>query len=166
MTIYRYTDDGDVCMDGDLGVYAVANVKQAFEVRATRKGYSSPVVAKLVRKGRDRTLPAPADFSGLKAFSSTTFQDSSGKVVSTTTASFCPNGYESVRRSPKVPDTSPYPQAYSLGVVWGLQAGYATSLSGGNDYDGDDDSGGLPDLKPGSYVATTSITAPYRKALG
>ncbi|HEY0240241.1 MAG TPA: lysyl oxidase family protein [Friedmanniella sp.] len=170
VTFYRYTDDGDVYLDGNLGVYAVADVKQAFEVRATRKDYSSPVVAKLVRKGRDKTLPAPGDFDGLKDFSRTTFRDSKGKVVATSTSSFCPNGYEPVRRLPKAPATSPYPQGcygnpYSLGAVWGLQAGYAESLSD-SDYYGDDDSGALPDLQTGAYVATTSITAPYRKALG
>jgi hypothetical protein len=167
VTIYRYTDGGDTYMEGDLGVYAVADRKQAFEVRATRKSYASPIRARLARKGHDRTLPVPADFSGLTDFSRTTFTDSKGKVVAAPTATFCPNVDQPVRRTPKAPATSPYPHGcygnpYSLGAVWGVQAGYAASLSG---YDGYDGFGSLPDLAPGSYVATTSITPAYRKAL-
>lgn len=167
VTLTRYADDGDVYLDGDLGVYAVADVKQAFTVRTTRKNYDSPIVARLVRKGRDKTLPVPADFSGLTDFSRTTFRDSKGKVVSTSTSAFCPNVDEPVRRSPKAPATSPYPvgcygNPYALGAVWGLQAGYAAGLSGESGYYG---SGNLPDLLPGSYLATTTITPAYRKAL-
>ena len=168
VTVYRYSEDGDTFTEGDLGVYAVADVKQAFEVRTTRKDYGSPLVARLVRRGHDRTLPVPADFSGLKDFTRTTFSDSKGKLVATSTSAFCPNGYETVRRSPKAPATSPYPQGcgggnpYALGAVWGLQAGYAASLSGDGGFGGSSE---LPDLKPGSYVATTTVTPAYRKAL-
>lgn len=167
VTVYRYAEDGETFMDGDLGIYAVADVKQAFEVRATRKDYDSPVVARLVRKGRDRTLPVPTDFTGLTDFSRTTFKDSTGAVVSTTVSTYCPNTYRPVRRSPKAPASSPYPQGcdgnpYSLGAVWGLQAGYAATLGGGEGYYG---YSSLPDLKPGRYLATTSITPAYRKAL-
>jgi hypothetical protein len=167
VTVYRYTDDGDTYMDGDLGIYAIADVKQAFEVRTTRKDYWSPLVARLVRKGKDRTLPVPADLSGLPDFSRTTFRDSKGKIVSTSTAPFCPNVDAPVRRSPKAPATSPYPQGcdgnpYSLGAVWGLQAGYAASLTGDSGRYGIST---LPDLKPGSYLAATSITPAYRRAL-
>ena len=169
VTVYRSSDDGETFMRGDLGVYAIADRKQAFEVRATRKNYDSPIVARLVRKGHDRTLPVPADFTGLTDFSRTTFRDGTGKVVTTSVSSFCPNVYEPVRRSPKAPASSPYPQGcygnpYSLGAVWGLQAGYAAGLGGGEDdfYYG---SSSLPDLKPGTYLATTTITPAYRKAL-
>jgi lysyl oxidase len=167
VTLYRYSDGGDAYLAGDLGVYAVADVKQAFQVEARRPGYDRPIAARLVRKGKDRALPAPADFTGLADFSRTTFRTSSGKVVSTTTSAFCPNAYETVRRSPKAPATSPYPQScdsnpYSLGAVWGLQAGYAVSLGGGDDYYGFSQ---LPDLKPGTYLATTTVTPAYRQAL-
>ena len=167
VTVYRYSDGGDTFMEGDLGVYAVADRKQAFRVKATRASYDRPIAARLVRKGKNRALPAPADFSGLTDFSRTTFRDGKGAVVATTSATFCPNAYETVRRSPKAPATSPFPfscdsNPYSLGAVWGLQAGYAVSLTG-RGYD--DGSGALPDLRPGSYTATTSITPAYRKAL-
>jgi hypothetical protein len=110
VTVYRYTDGDEAYMDGDLGVYAVADVKQAFEVRTTRKDYASPLVARLVRKGHDRTLPVPTDLTGLKDFSRTTFRNSAGKVVTTSTSPFCPNVPDPVRRSPKAPATSPYPE--------------------------------------------------------
>ena len=179
VTVYRYVEDDDgegdggVYVDGDLGVYAVADVKQPFEVRTTRKDYGSPLVATLVRKGKDRRLPAPTDLTGLTDFSRTTFRDSAGKVVTTSTSSFCPDTYEPVRRSPKAPATSPYPLScddarnpYALGAVWGLQAGYATSVSGDQGYYyGDDDTSPLADLKPGSYTATVSVTPAYREAL-
>ena len=72
-----------------------------------------------------------------------------------------------MRRSPKAPASSPYPQGcygnpYSLGAVWGLQAGYAAGLGGDDGYYG---FGELPDLQPGRYLATTTITPAYRKAL-
>ncbi|GAA3570720.1 lysyl oxidase family protein [Microlunatus spumicola] len=167
VTVYRYSDGDEAFLDGDLGVYAVADAKQAFEVRAERRDYDHPVVARLVRKGRDRTLPAPPDLSGLANFSRTTFRDSRGKVVTTSTSAFCPDVYEPVRRSPSAPASSPYPQGcganpYALGAVWGLQRGYAASLGGEDAYYGISE---LPDLKPGSYVATTSITPAYRTAL-
>ena len=170
VTVYRYTDGEDAFMEGDLGVYAVADLKQAFRVKATRASYDRPIAARLVRTGKNRTLPAPADFGGLTDFSRTTFRDGKGAVVATTSATFCPNAYETVRRSPKAPATSPFPQGcdsnpYSLGAVWGLQAGYAVSLTGGGYDDYGDGSGGLPDLRPGSYTATTYITPAYRKAL-
>ncbi|SEQ48682.1 lysyl oxidase family protein [Microlunatus flavus] len=172
VTLYRttYEDENgheESYMEGDLGIYAVADLKQKFEVRVTRKDYDTPVVARLVRKGHDRTLPVPADFSGLSGFSRTTFRDSKGAVVKTSVSTYCPNVYRPVRRSPKAPAESPYPQGcngnpYSLGAVWGLQAGYAASLTGGDGYYGFSD---LPDLKPGRYLATTSITPAYREAL-
>ena len=129
VTVYRYSDGDEAFLDGDLGVYAVADAKQAFEVRAERRDYDHPVVARLVRKGRDRTLPAPPDLSGLANFSRTTFRDSKGKVVTTSTSAFCPDVYEPVRRSQSAPASSPYPQGcganpYALGAVWGLQRGY------------------------------------------
>lgn len=169
VTLYRmtYQDEAgneESFVQGDLGIYAVADVKQKFEVRVTRKNYNTPVVARLSRKGADRTLPRPTDFGGLPDFSRTTFSNSSGAVVSSTSSTFCPNVYRPVRRSPKAPASSPYPQGcngnpYSLGAVWGLQAGYAASLTGDGGFSQ------LPDLQPGRYVATTTISPAYRKAL-
>ena len=130
----RYeADDGDggtvVFVEGDLGVHVVAGAG-AFEVRAKRGGYGEPVVLTLTTPGADLVLGTAPDATGLPAFWTTTITNAAGKVVERTTADFCPNGYEPVRRRPDAPATSPYPQGcqanpYTLGNVFGIQAGYA-----------------------------------------
>ena len=81
-------------MEGDLGVYAVADVKQAFRGDGvTRKDYEPPGRGRgWSARGKNRTLPAPADFDGLTDFSRTTFRDSKGAVVvDDDVSSYCPN---------------------------------------------------------------------------
>lgn len=160
-TLYREGSD----VYGDLGIYAVAGTK-AFVVKAKRSSYSKPITAKLVRKGKDKKLPNPADFSGLSRFYSVTFTNKAGKVVGRSTSSFCPNGEPPVRRRPSAPATSPYPSGcygnpYAKGAVWGIQAGYAVPLVGGG-YSGS----AFPSLAVGTYTATVRIQPAYRKALG
>lgn len=159
-TLYR--EDGDIY--GDLGIYAVAG-KKAFVVKAKRSSYSKPITAKLVRKGKDKKLPNQADFNGLSKFFTVTFTNKTGAVVARSTSGFCPNAYNPVRRRPSAPATSPYPvgcygNPYSTGAVWGIQAGYAAPLTGG-DYGSE-----FPKLALGSYTATVRIEPAYRKALG
>ncbi len=165
VTLYRAPDDEGGGVYGDLPLYAVAG-KKRFEVRAKRSSYKKPIVAKLVRKGKDKKLPTPQGFSGLPDFLTTTFRNAAGKVVSRSTSSFCPNSYEPVRRRASAPSTSPYPQGcdanpYSLGAVWGIQAGWAVPLSGFGD-----DEGVAPELPIGTYTATIQIAPAYRKAVG
>ena len=165
VTLYRESHGDGGLIYGDLGIYALAG-KKAFEVRASRDSYSKPIVAKLKKSGKDPVLPTPADFTGLTDFSTTTFTDAAGEVIDSTTSTFCPNSGEPVRRRPTAPARSPYPQGcygnpYSLGAVWGIQAGYAVSLS----VDYYPDSGYL-DLPVGEYTATTTINSAYRKTLG
>ena len=166
VTLYRASDVDGGGVYGNLGIHAVAG-KRPFEVRAKRTSYTKPIVAQLVRPGKDKKMLTPADFSGLTKFSTMTFTNTAGKVVSKSTETFCPNAYEPVRRRPTASASSPYPQGcnanpYSLGAVWGIQAGYAVSL-GGEGYYGD---ATLPDLPVGSYTATIKINKAYRKALG
>ena len=156
-----YLEEGEVY--GDLGIYAVAG-KKAFVVKAKRSSYSKPITAKLVRKGKDKKLPTPADFNGLSKFYTVTFTNQAGKVVSRSTSSFCPNTYQPIRRRPSAPATSPYPpecsaNPYSKGAVWGIQAGYAVPLTGSY-------YGSFPKLAEGTYTATVRIEPAYRKALG
>ncbi len=160
-TLYRYGDE----VYGDLGIYAVAGMK-AFKVKAKRSSYSKPIKATLVRKGKDKALPRPADFTGLRKFSTTTFTDKAGKVVARTSSTFCPNAYLPVRRRPSAPATSPYPQGclsnpYSKGAIWGIQAGYAVPL-----VDSDYSASSFPRLPVGTYTATVRIESAYRKAIG
>ena len=123
-------------MDGDLGVYAVADLKQAFEVRGDAQGLQAARSwPSWSARGRDRTPPAPADLAGLTDFSRTTFRDTKGKVVTTTRDLVLP---ELVRARPPPAEgaghlalpAEPATNLYSLGAVWGLQAGYAASIAG------------------------------------
>jgi hypothetical protein len=162
VTLERYGDDA---VYGDLGIYAVAG-KKAFVVKAKRSNYAKPIKATLVRKGKDKKLPRPADFTGLRKFFTTTYTNAAGKVVGRTSSTFCPNGYQTVRRRPSAPSTSPYPHGcqanpYSRGAVWGIQAGYAVPLSGGEYSEA-----AFPNLQVGTYTATVRIEPAYRKALG
>jgi hypothetical protein len=166
VTVFRAVDEeGGGYLYGDLGVYAVAG-KKAFEVKAKRSSYAKPIKATWVRKGKDKKLPTPADFTGLSKFSTTTFTNAAGKVVARSTSTFCPNTYLPVRRRPSAPATSPYPAGcdanpYSLGAVWGIEAGYAVPLTGDPYADT-----AFPDLPLGVYQATVSVAPAYRKALG
>lgn len=162
VTLTRYESDDYSWTYGNLGVYAVAG-KRPFKVTAKRSSYRKPIVAKLVRPGKDRKLPTPSDFSGMPKFFTTTFTNSTGKVVARTTSSFCPNSDNPVRRRPSAPATSPFPMTcngwnpnpYTLGAVWGIQKGYAALLP----------EVGL-ELPAGKYTAVVTITPAYRKALG
>jgi hypothetical protein len=166
VTVYRIADEeGGAYVYGDLGVYAVAG-KKDFEVKAKRSSYAKPIKATWVRKGKDKKLPAPADFTGLSKFSTTTYRNAAGRVVATSSSTFCPNTYQPVRRRPSAPATSPYPAGcdanpYSLGAVWGIQSGYAVPLTG-DQYSGS----AFPDLPLGVYQATIAVSPAYRKALG
>ena len=165
VTLYRIAGDEGGYVYGDLGVYAVAG-KKAFRVKAKRSSYAKKIKATWVRKGKDKALPSPADFTGLTKFSTTTYRNAAGTVVASSNSTFCPNTYQPVRRRPSAPATSPYPAGcdynpYSRGAVWGIQAGYAVPLLG-DPYS----AGGLPDLPLGVYQATITINPAYRKALG
>ena len=162
-TVKLYREGSDVY--GDLGIYAVAG-KKAFVVKAKRSSYSKPIKASLVRKGKDKKLPNPADFGGLSKFFTATFTNTAGKVVGRTASSFCPNAEQPVRRRPSAPATSPYPlgcygNPYSKGAVWGIQAGYAAPLVSAG-YSGS----AYPNLPVGTYTATVRLESAYRKALG
>ena len=167
VVLTRYeADDGDggtvVFVEGDLGMHVVARGR-AFEVRAVRASYDEPVVLTLAGPGADRVLTTAPDATGLPAFWTTTITNAAGKVVDRGTASFCPNGYEPVRRRPDAPATSPYPQGcqanpYTLGNVFGIQAGYAVpALTDPEAFSG---------LPPGSYTVTLAVRGDYASALG
>jgi hypothetical protein len=145
----------------DLGVFAVAG-DRPFEVRAYRSSYSQPITALHSLPGPDVVLPARLvkDFSGLSNFFSVSIKDRKGKSVLKTSAPFCPNGDDTVRRWPEAPATSPYPEdcaanPYSTGAVWGLQRGYASPALQFTE----------ASLKAGRYTATVAITPAYRTAL-
>ena len=167
VTLTRYEVDaggGDAFtyVEGDLGVHVVARGR-AFEVRAQRSDYSRPVVLTLSTPGQDRVLTTAPDHRGLPDFWTTTITNAAGKVVERGTADFCPNGYEQVRRRPDAPASSPYPQGcqanpYTLGSVFGVQAGYAVPAL--------TDVEAFGELPPGRYTVSLAIGRAYLSALG
>ena len=141
------------------GVNLVAG-DRPLEIRVTRKNYQDPIVAdQLIGRGtRKRTRRLPAElldgFSGLKDFIRLTLTDDSGQEVVDRNQTFCPAG-SSVRARPDAPPTSPYPDAlpntpFTLGTIWGLQAGWAIELRM-NDI-------ALPD---GTYTARVRVNPPH-----
>ncbi len=139
----------------DVGAY-VASVGGSFRLDVTRAGYRSPI---RVREAGGPTLPAWADggWDGLRRFVRYTVRDSSGAVVWSGAATFCPDGYNLQRLDPSGPLNPTFPQfcgdnPFTLGAVWGIDRGWAVGL--------DDTSPSLP-LKIGSYSVTVAIPARY-----
>ena len=167
VTLTRYqVDDGNwrkkTVVEGDLAVHVLAR-SRAFEVRAKRASYSKPVVLTLSTPGEDPVLTTARDVTGLPDFWTTTITNAAGKVVRRGTADFCPNGSDPVRRRPDAPRSSPYPRGcqanpYTLGGVFGIQAGYAVRAVIGNE--------AFDRLPSGAYTVTLTIDGHYRKVLG
>jgi len=163
VTIDRFPDE-QVFLD--LGTNMVAG-RTPFEIRATRRSYRDPIVAtQILGRGRTRTLPAGLvrDFNGLPDFLHVTLTDAHGATVADQDQVFCPNAWDAVRTRPDAPATSPYPQfcgfnPFTLGSVWGLQAGWAvnTSTSG---------FGAFVDVPDGTYTAKVRVNQPYRTLFG
>jgi hypothetical protein len=166
VTIERYPGEQ---VDLDLGANIVAG-SRPFEIHVKRASYHDPIVAtQIVRRGQTRTLPAGLvrDFSGFSRFLHLTITNAAGRTVVDRDQGFCPNGWEPMRTRPDVPPTSPYPQLcdtnpFTLGSVWGLQAGWAvnTAMSGfQNRIDVDR-------LLDGTYTAKLEVNQPYRQLFG
>lgn len=148
-------------VDLDLGTYAVAGA-EPFEIRATRTSYSKPVRGTWKRADGDVALPASSmkGFRGLLKFYKLTIKNAKGKTVLSRRKAFCPNG-DSVRIRPDAPAVSAYPWScggrmpFTLGDVWGIEAGHGVPLPGSLNI--------RSKLKPGEYHATVSITKKYRR---
>ncbi|WP_232828052.1 lysyl oxidase family protein [Kribbella monticola] len=158
VTLDRIPDYG-VMMD--FGTHVVAGQKPV-EIRATRKSYGDPIVAKQYVGGYPVSLPkgSVTDWSGLSKFLHVTLTDATGKKVLDRDQAFCLNG-EGSRTRPDAPDTSPYPSEcsanpFTLGAVWGLQAGWSANTY--NYYDEQ----APTDLPVGKYTAKISINKQYR----
>ncbi|MEV8372563.1 lysyl oxidase family protein [Kribbella sp. NPDC056861] len=158
VTLDRYPEGGGVVLD--LGTHMVAG-KNPIEIRATRKSYQDPIVANLLVNGKPKALPAGAvtDFGGLSKFLHLTITDAKGKKVYDKDRGFCLNG-EGSRTRPDAPATSPYPQGcaanpFTLGAVWGLQAGWSANTT--SYYDGEE-----VDLPVGKYTAKVTVNKLYK----
>jgi hypothetical protein len=153
----------------DIGVY-VASIGGSFEVWASRPDYDTPVsVWRVVRSGNAISkYPLPSwvenEWMGLSRFVHVVVTDAAGEVVLDRYHSFCPGAGELARVSDDGPDIATYPQfcggnPFTLGAVWGIDSGWASSAFG---Y-GTNDSVKGPD---GHYTATVSIAADYQSLLG
>ncbi|WP_238334945.1 lysyl oxidase family protein [Kribbella amoyensis] len=156
VTVERVPEYG---VDLDLGTHLVAGSKPV-EVRASRASYADQVIARQVVTGADRPLPpgAVTDFSGLGKFLHVTITDAAGKKVLDRDQTVCLNG-EGSRTRPDAPDTSPYPDdctanPFTLGAVWGLQAGWSANTTA---VDAEP-----VDLAAGKYKARVTISKAYR----
>ncbi len=157
VTLDKYPDQGIVL---DLGTHLVAG-KNAVEVRATRKSYNDPVVGSQLVNGKPKALPAGfvTDFGGLSKFLHLTITDAAGKKVYDKDRTFCLNG-EGSRTRPDAPATSPYPEGcganpFTLGAVWGLQAGWSSNTTSYYDEES-------LDLPVGKYTAKVTVNKAYR----
>ena len=162
---YIWDDDGQAYLYFDLGVNVIAG-KDPFEIRATRKSYADPIVANqvVVKNGKKKEVSLPAGmvtgWGGLKDFTKVSIKDAAGAEVANYATDFCPNSWESARTRRDAPADSPYPRGcaynpFTLGSVWGIQAGWNASTDS------------LPattelDLADGDYTATVTLNKIYQ----
>ncbi|MEV6598036.1 lysyl oxidase family protein [Actinoplanes sp. NPDC051346] len=166
VTAERHVWDGEASLYLDLGIHAIAG-KDPFEIRATRKSYSDPIVAQqyVVKNGKRKAVSLPAgmvtDFNGLKDFTTVTIKDASGAEVANYKTDFCPSSYNSARTRRDAPAENPYPRGcsgfnpFNLGAVWGIQAGWNAEVSS-------TPQAAPIDLVDGRYTATVTLNQRYR----
>lgn len=156
----------------DPGVY-VAALGHQLEFQVQRASYGQPVTITEVLHGAAgvtvlRPLPNRMvdHFNGLNRFLRLVVKNSSGKTVAARLLPFCLNAnpQRSVLNSP---GSSPFPQQcssdpFQLGMVFGLQKGWAADPIGGNFGFG----GVNLKLKRGHYTVTEDITSAWRRVLG
>jgi hypothetical protein len=166
VTLYR--SDGQVPLD--LGVW-VAATGDAFELRASRADYDAPILLNQVDAAgagvlRDLSAVTLDGWSGLPQFIRVVVRGPAGGLVRQGLFDFCPNAWDRQRVDDSGPLLSRYPtfceafSPFTKGMVWGIDAGWATSALGGSDF-------GVPSfrLRDGTYTVTVRITAPYRAML-
>jgi hypothetical protein len=166
VTAERYVWGDEVYLSFDLGLHVIAG-NDPFEIWAKRTSYDQPIVAQRVVKKKKVALPAGTvtDFSGLKDFTTITLADESGAVIREYNTSFCGNSWGSARTRPDAPATTPYPTScgdynpFTLGAVWGIQAGWDSTVP---DYPPT----GNFDLAPGKYHATVVVNPKYQAMFG
>ncbi|MBL7259620.1 lysyl oxidase family protein [Paractinoplanes lichenicola] len=162
----RYDNGDGFAVDLDLGLNIIAG-QEPLEIRASRKSYADPIVAHLVTKKGNVTLPKAlvTDLYTLKQFTTVTIKNAKGAVVKRYWTNFCPNSYDSVRTRPDAPAQSPYPMGcpsgnpFTLGTVWGVQAGWNAKTSDVPTH------GKAFDLPPGKYSVGVTVNPPYQKLL-
>jgi hypothetical protein len=159
----------------NIGVFAAA-VNGAFEVRATRANYDTPVSVERWIDGGATIEPWPADtangWNGLSGFLRVTARKDSGRLVLDEYQDFCPAMYGGQR----VDDTGPLNQTYpmygcyanpfTLGAVWGIDQGWAVPAVGSDYYYYYGGNTPFLDAKDGHYDVEVAITPTYADLLG
>lgn len=158
-----------------LGVWATPT-SGAFRLNVTRPSYESPpIVAQVEDEGGEMLRAFPEDAAdgwlGLRRFIRVTFHDREGRVVANRAFTICPNSGDRQRLDDSGPDTSTYPDwcgsayfPFLKGMVWGMDAGWATRVLSGSEFE---DDMGSPSLRvpEGRYRVTVRITRRYVRLL-
>ena len=164
VTAQRFVDGKHGVVELNLGVNIVAG-NSPLEIHTTRKSYADPIVAEQVtNEGPGRPLPAGTvtDFSGLKRFTTITIKNAKGATVKKYETDFCANAWNSIRTRPDAPAQTPYPRGcfdgnpFTLGAVWGIQAGWTAQTT-------DSPARGNLDLPLGKYTVTVTLNPVYQK---
>lgn len=123
----------------ELGTW-IAPTGGAFEVRASRPDYDTPVDLRQVDPGTGETVrDLPDDllqgWYGLDRFFRMTVRTKKGAWVTGRTMGFCPNAGERQRLSDEGPTNPTYPWAcgrspLTRGMVWGIDEGWAVGTFG------------------------------------
>lgn len=151
-------------VDLDLGAYLAA-LNGPFELRVTRPVYSEPLVLSQIVRDAGGDVVKPLDGSvldgwrGLSRFLVFEAKDLSGQVIRTRSVTFCPGTHPRERLNDDGPMVSRYPEGcyanpFSVGMIWGIDEGWATGISG---YD----SNLRMRLPEGRFDITVSIPEPY-----
>ncbi|MEU4428713.1 lysyl oxidase family protein [Actinoplanes sp. NPDC024001] len=173
VTAYRHVSGEDFWFEMDLGLHVIAG-KDALEIQAKRAGYDKPIVAERIvtQKGKKKRVALPAgmvtDFNGLKDFVTISITDESGATVTEYSTPFCGSSGDTARTRPDAPATNPYPSSYcgwsnpfTLGAVWGVQAGWNARVQDQPSYEGEPF-----DLAAGKYTANVTVNPKYRELFG
>jgi hypothetical protein len=149
----------------DLGVW-VASVGGAFELRAKRPDYTTPVDlqqvdASTVAQVRDLSDDLLQGWSGLRRFLEITVRDQTDALVHRSFQPFCLNSTGAERVGDAGPLDDHYPVScrggpFALGTVWGIDDGWAVSTFS---------DAVISNIRDGLYDVTISIAEPYVNAL-
>lgn len=157
---------GDGFVFAEVPVYMAA-YGQGLEVTVRRSGYDRPIRAtQTIIQGRRRTTtPLPATqidgFAGYADGIRITVRDLAGNVVLEQSGPWCPNGFNRQRVDPTGPANPVYPSIcssfpFTLATVWGIEQGWASSVTPFLFFEGTDD----------AYDATIAVSDALGDRLG
>lgn len=150
----------------DLGAYLAA-LGEPFELRVTRPVYAEPLVLHQIVQTREGPVARPLDpallagWTGLSRFFALEVKDEAGAVIRSRAIDFCPGNSPRERVGDDGPMNATYPEGcfanpFSVGMVWGIEEGWAASVTGWY--------GGIRMRLPeGTFDVTLSVAEPYRE---